>query len=94
MGQGEQHVNVTRSVEFAPANQILALQFAANVIDRERQRTSKQISPIEANSLFCGMVADSDLVRVSPFCRSANIDGVSWLAPTSRSSSLNPGGHW
>ncbi len=94
IGQSEQHVSVTRNVGLTPADQILAFQFPANVINRERQRTSKQISPIKANSFFWGMMANSDLVRVSPFCRSANIDGADWLTPTSRASSLNPGGHW
>jgi hypothetical protein len=84
-----EHVSMTRSAGSAPANQVLAFQLPANIINRERKRSGDQISPIKSHSFFCGMMASSDFVRISPFRRSANVDGVDWLPPTSRPSSLN-----
>jgi hypothetical protein len=37
IGDREQHISMTRSAGFAPANQILAFQFPANIINRERK---------------------------------------------------------
>jgi hypothetical protein len=38
-------------------------------------------------------LASADFVRISPFRRSANVDGVDWLSPASGSLPLNPWGH-
>jgi hypothetical protein len=82
-GLGKQHISMTWSAGFAPANQVPVFQFPTNIINGERQRSGDQISPIKGRSFFCGMVTNSELVRISPFCRSANVDSVDWLSPTS-----------
>jgi len=88
-----QHIGMTRSAGFTPANQILAFQFPANITDRERKRSSDQISPIKGHGFFCGMMACSKFVWVSPFRRSANVDSFDWMPPASRSSPLDSRWH-
>jgi hypothetical protein len=44
-----------------PANQIRALQFPANIIERERKRSGDQIYPIKGHGFFCGMMASPTL---------------------------------
>jgi hypothetical protein len=83
ISDSKKHITMTRSAGFTPANQILAFQFPANIINRERQRSSDQTSPLKAHSSFCGMMAGANLVRIPPFRRSANVDGADWLTPTS-----------
>jgi hypothetical protein len=83
IGHIKQHISMTRSARFAPANEILAFQFPANIINRDRQRPGDQISPIKGHGFFSGMIINSDLIRISPFRRSANENGVDRLTPAS-----------
>ena len=36
ISDGKQHIGMTRSAGFTPANQILAFEFPANILDHER----------------------------------------------------------
>jgi hypothetical protein len=76
-----------------PADKISSLEFPANVSNREAKRTGEQIPPVKSHCFFCGLIANRGLVRVSPFCRSANVDSVGRLAPPTCSSPLDSGGH-
>ena len=72
----KQHVGMRRSAGFAPANQISSLKFPANIINREGQRSSDQISPIESHGFFSGMVTNSDLVRIASMATSLFIPSL------------------
>jgi hypothetical protein len=59
---GKKHIGMAWSAGLTPANQILAFQFPANIINRERKRSSDQISSIKHHGFSCGLMAVSDLV--------------------------------
>ena len=44
ISDGKQHIGMTRSAGFTPANQIPAFKFPVNIIGRERKRSSDQVS--------------------------------------------------
>jgi hypothetical protein len=83
IGHGKQHIRMTWSAGFAPANEILAFQFPANIINGERKRSGHQISSIMCHGFFRDMLTSSDLVRISPFRWSANVDSINRLPPAS-----------
>jgi hypothetical protein len=61
----------------------LVFGFAVPAFAQQKEPTPNQVSTIKSHGFFCGMMASSDFVRISPFRRSANVDSVDRLPPAS-----------